>query len=148
MRKILTLLFLSFSLLSFSQTEQDSVVFDILNSYRLKIEEKPFEFYPYYADFDYFLDYSLRITDTTETHLKASLESVNNMIDNYYFGVDRVYYVGMISEEQPTPDYLFQVLNLSSNLPNEFSVGTSALTKMILWRVKGKWVSMIYILTF
>lgn len=146
MKKWLTFLFLLIYSVSQSQTEQDYELFKIINEERFYSGLNKYQLYDNYTDFEYFANYSLRLKDSSDKEIKKSVNYINDFIGVYYPNASRVYYAAVCSFEQPTPQSLINTLIVSSNFPQDLS--TYVLPKMILYRVGGKWVGFIYILTF
>ena len=148
MKKVLTSIFLSLSILSFSQTEQDYRVFQLLNQERVDRKLPTFTLKENYKDFDYYINYSLRVDTASEKEVNRYIGQVNNFIDVYYTDADMVYYAGVSNKTQPTPKSLLNTLIQNSNFPVIDCYNNYALTKMFYYKLGDRWVSFIYILTF
>jgi hypothetical protein len=146
MKKILTLICFLFSTFAYSQTEQDFQLFTLVNEERIRQGSGILYLYDNYTDFEYFVNYSLRVKDTSDKEIKKSVNYINDFIGVYYSNATRVYYAAVCSYNQPTPQSLLNNLTQSNNLPEYES--NYLLPKIIIYRVSDKWIGFIYLLTF
>jgi hypothetical protein len=146
MKKFLTFILLFFSFITYSQSEQDYQLLKLINEERISNCSTTLDLYDNYTDFEYFVNYKLRLKNTSEKEIKRCVNHINNFIDEHYHNANRVYYGAICTKEQPTHYSLIKVLIKSSNFPHYGSSHT--MPKIILYQSGGKWVAFVYILTF
>lgn len=146
MKKLLTILGFLFSTLVYSQTEQDFRLYTLVNEERIRQGSGILYLYDNYTDFEYFVNYTLRLENSSDKEIKRCVNHLNNFISDYYRNSNRVYYAAICSKEQPTPQSLLNNLILSNNFPDYES--NYVMPKMIVYQIGDKWIGFIYLLTF